>query len=105
MAPEVVLSSRYNHKSEVYSFGLILWEMLSHERPYEGFHSTEDFERRVCRAGVRPHVNEAWCPLLQDLLRSTFDQDFTSRPDFELIVDDLQTLVAAVSFNPASAFS
>ena len=28
-----------------------------------------------------------------------------SRPDLEIVVDDLQTLVAAVSFNSASAFA
>tara|TARA_B100000795_G_scaffold226421_1_gene182442 strand:- start:70 stop:501 length:432 start_codon:yes stop_codon:yes gene_type:complete len=82
MAPKVALSSRYNHKSEAYSFGLILWEMLAHARPYEGLPS-EDFEQRVCRQGVRPHVNAAWHPLLQRLLRSTFAQDFASRPDLE----------------------
>ena len=104
MAPEVALSSRYNHKSEAYFFGLILWEMLSHARPYEGLPS-EDFEQRVCRQGVRPHVNAAWHPLLQRLLHSTFAQDFASRPDLEIVVEDLQTIVAAVSFNPASAFA
>ena len=46
-----------------------------------------------------------WHPLLKDLLTSTFEPDFRARPEFELLVEDLQTLVASVSFNPASAYS
>ena len=29
-------SSPYSKASDVYSFGLVLWELLSHERPYQG---------------------------------------------------------------------
>ena len=104
MAPEVATCKRYNHKSEAYSFGLLLWEMIAHERPYEGM-PTEEFENRVCKAGVRPRLERTWHPLLKDLLTSTFEPDFRARPEFELLVEDLQTLVASVSFNPASAYS
>ena len=66
---------------------------------------TEEFENRVCKAGVRPRLERTWHPLLKDLLTSTFEPDFRARPEFELLVEDLQTLVASISFNPASAYS
>jgi len=34
MAPEVMKSSKYNTKADVFSFGLIAWEMFSGEIPF-----------------------------------------------------------------------
>ena len=32
MAPEVAMDLPYNHKSEVYSFAIVLWEMVALQR-------------------------------------------------------------------------
>jgi len=36
MAPEVGLRQKYNTKCDVYSFGLIAWQMLTLQKPYDG---------------------------------------------------------------------
>uniref|UniRef100_A0A915AYT8 Protein kinase domain-containing protein n=1 Tax=Parascaris univalens TaxID=6257 RepID=A0A915AYT8_PARUN len=36
MAPEVLQGKAYSHKADVWSFGVILWEMLVQQPPYEG---------------------------------------------------------------------
>ncbi|ESO01231.1 hypothetical protein HELRODRAFT_81938 [Helobdella robusta] len=36
MAPEVIRHSRYSKKSDVWSFGVVLWELLTGEVPYKG---------------------------------------------------------------------
>lgn len=33
-APEVLRSQNYNEKSDVYSMGVILWELLTNEEPW-----------------------------------------------------------------------
>ena len=35
MAPEVFEGSKYGDKCDVFSFGIILWEVLTRRRPYE----------------------------------------------------------------------
>jgi len=37
MAPEVIKCIPYNLTSDVYSFSIVLWEMLSLETPYKKF--------------------------------------------------------------------
>ena len=41
MAPEVITSKEYSEKADVYSFGIILWELSSRKRPYDGMQKTE----------------------------------------------------------------
>lgn len=36
MAPEILRGERYEEASDVYSFGIILWEMAMGEIPYLG---------------------------------------------------------------------
>ncbi len=42
MAPEVLLLQGYNLKADVYSFALVLWEMLSAQTPFAGIKTKGD---------------------------------------------------------------
>lgn len=35
MAPEVLTEETYSEKADVYSFGLIMWELVSKKMPFE----------------------------------------------------------------------
>lgn len=36
MAPEVVANQKYSSKSDVYAFGMLLWEIIYRLKPFEG---------------------------------------------------------------------
>ncbi|KAJ6248969.1 f-box only protein [Anaeramoeba flamelloides] len=41
IAPEIVRSENYSYPADIYSFGILLWEMITRQKPYEGlFRST-----------------------------------------------------------------
>ena len=40
MAPEVLRSERYTEKADIYSYGIILWELATRRCPYEGMQIT-----------------------------------------------------------------
>ena len=55
MAPEVARSRPYGTSAEVYSFGILLWQLASHERPFAGM----DMQRHA-RQGVWL-LHGVWC--------------------------------------------
>jgi tRNA A-37 threonylcarbamoyl transferase component Bud32 len=40
MAPEVIMNQPYTIKADVYSYGIVLWEILARRKPYEGINPT-----------------------------------------------------------------
>eukprot|EP00904_Undaria_pinnatifida_P003883 jgi/Undpi1/13496/HiC_scaffold_8.g03155.m1 len=74
MCPEVAMQLPYNEKADVYSFGLILWEMLSLRRPFEGLNRKE-FVQSVIKGGRRPPLQNDWSGSLRELMRRCWDED------------------------------
>ncbi|CAM9384725.1 unnamed protein product [Ascophyllum nodosum] len=93
MCPEVAMQLPYNEKADVYSFGLILWEMLSLRRPFEGLNRKE-FVQSVIRGGRRPPLNQEWSVPLRELIARCWDEDMDARPDFEEVEDALREITA-----------
>jgi serine/threonine protein kinase len=53
MATEIFNTSQYNDKADVYSWSMILYEMLELNKPYASY-SVQDHTRYVCGNGERP---------------------------------------------------
>jgi serine/threonine protein kinase len=42
-APEILLEKDFDEKVDVYSFGIVMWEMVTRLEPYEGrFHNFDE---------------------------------------------------------------
>eukprot|EP00612_Vaucheria_litorea_P001157 CAMPEP_0171456780 /NCGR_PEP_ID=MMETSP0945-20130129/3122_1 /TAXON_ID=109269 /ORGANISM="Vaucheria litorea, Strain CCMP2940" /LENGTH=518 /DNA_ID=CAMNT_0011982257 /DNA_START=359 /DNA_END=1915 /DNA_ORIENTATION=+ len=91
MPPEVVGSSPYNEKVDVYAFGLLLWEMLQYRRVFEGM-SIGDFYVRVVNGGVRPPIDPTWSVPLKTLIEKCWHGDIDQRPDFTYIAAQLDEI-------------
>ena len=53
MAPEVALSKPYNEKVDIYSFGMILYQIITGVTPFSGF-KKEKFYQEVVHKRIRP---------------------------------------------------
>jgi serine/threonine protein kinase len=95
IAPEIVNGSRYNLKADVYSFVLVLYEMLSLERPFD-IYSKEMHHLLVCKDGQRPQIAPEWPAEIQELLESAWSHDPTQRPSMKQIRETLEQLAASV---------
>jgi len=94
MAPEVALDQPYNQSVDVYSFSIMLWEMVSHKRPYAGM-NVKMHRARVCENQERPPIKAA---ILQTdlalLLQAGWAHGMDERPSFFEIMNVLKKIRA-----------
>ena len=104
MAPEVFSHQQYSHKVDVFSFSVVVYELLSKKRAYhERLMSSVQIAWAVYKdAGVRPRLPEHWPPEVTRLLQSCWAQQPEERPEFRAIVAQLEGLVAQAN-RPESA--
>lgn len=93
MAPEVAEGLPYNASVDVYSFGIILWELNTGKKPFEGL-NRELFYERVVHGGERPAINRKWPAALTSLITDCWDTDMSVRPRFRTIVERLDSMLA-----------
>jgi len=79
MAPEVSLNKPYGYSADVYSFGIMFWEMLSGFKPFAGY-SKNMMSTLVVSKGGRPPVEERWGSSVNEFLNLCWNQDLNKRP-------------------------
>jgi len=91
MAPEVLCSEEYAEPADVFSYGIILWEMLTRECPYEGM-SPIQCALSVLNENRRPEIPE-WCPQpFRALIKDCVEKDPKLRPSFPQILVALDAM-------------
>jgi serine/threonine protein kinase len=91
MAPEVASILSYNHKVDVYSYGIILWQMASNKVPFDGLNRAE-FLQRVAQGNERPPLSSSWPVGFRNLLEKCWHPNAIERPNFDEVLNDLQAL-------------
>ncbi|OHS98450.1 Serine/threonine-protein kinase HT1 [Tritrichomonas foetus] len=84
MAPEFIQGEEYNEKVDVYSFGLILWEMLTKKVPFSGLESAQVIYTVVIQQS-RPPIPSKTPPNLAKLIECCWSPNANERPSFERI--------------------
>lgn len=95
MAPEVANFEPYNFSVDVFSFGILLWQICSLETPFPGF-DVEMHAERVVKNGERPKIDPKWSSSLSSFLRKSWHPDYRNRPDFEQVSDTLRNEISAL---------
>ncbi|RGB42792.1 kinase-like domain-containing protein [Rhizophagus diaphanus] len=67
MAPEVIRGHQYTKAADIYSFGIIMNELLSEEIPYDDIPHDEFLAIKICK-GQRPEISKDVPKLLADLI-------------------------------------
>jgi len=95
MAPEIVRQEPYSEKADVFSFAIILWEILTREEPYPGANGL-GLAYAVATAGLRPPI-PTYCPVeWADLIVRCWADDPDARPDFDEVQRQLATIATTL---------
>jgi len=104
MAPEVILRKPYNSKADVYSFSILMWEMLSLTKPYGGMDGN-DVKENVAHKGLRPKIPKEWPSQIRTILKYGFCKRPEERPTMGQIQQTLEKILVALANEEAALSS
>jgi len=97
MAPEILKGGNYEESADVYSYGMILWEILSLEIPYFGIDPRKLMnivaeEKKIVEVPKKGNIN------IRKLTTQCLDYDPCKRPSLKNIVDTLEAVLSQNKF-------
>ncbi len=80
LAPELLSGhGSYSQATDVYAFGIIMWEISSHEKPFDDFNHDKYLALKILK-GFRPTITDDTPPFYRDLMQKCWHADPTQRP-------------------------
>ena len=94
MAPEVIRHEHYSLSADVYSFGILFWELHSRMRPFDEL-TPFQAAYQVAVAHMRPTIPPETTRPVVKLLQNLWHRDQSSRPTFDEICLELHSLMSS----------
>lgn len=82
VAPEVLIGQKYTPSTDIYSLGIIMIEMSTGQRPFDGIPFDIELAINIC-SGLRPEFAPGTPKCYIELAKRCMDSDPRKRPDIE----------------------
>lgn len=93
LAPEgLITNNKINSSVDVYAFGIIMWELYTGRRVYEGL-SAQQVAQRVVQEGLRPRFPQNTPACYKVLASACWAQASSARPHFEDVLESLNNIL------------
>ena len=95
IAPEVLKGSRPTPAADIYSLGIVAWQMISRQMPFDGLHSHTIIY--LSAKGNRPEdddIDDEFDGAYKTLYRKMWSQNATSRPTTSGVINEIDALIA-----------
>ncbi|KRX09029.1 Sterile alpha motif/pointed domain [Pseudocohnilembus persalinus] len=97
MAPEIIRGQSYQKYSDVYSFGMVLYEALIKQIPFKGMLQQQIIAKvgydKTYKVQLPIEVQDLYDQELIDLVNQCIDKNYLKRPTFEEVVQGLQKIL------------
>lgn len=92
MAPEVIRHEPYDSSADVYSFGILMWELCTRELPYADLTAVQA-AYAVAKNHLRPYMSLDINPRKKALISRCWHADASARPNME----DIEALLPSLN--------
>mmetsp|Transcript_16199 Transcript_16199/g.19444 ORF Transcript_16199/g.19444 Transcript_16199/m.19444 type:complete len:590 (-) Transcript_16199:31-1800(-) len=104
MAPEVIEHRAYSASADMYSFGIMLAELVTAQVPYSDLNLTPiQVAYGVAQRGLRPTLPPSVPDDLQETIKGCWDTDVSKRPSFQHIAKELRVFQAMMRVDSTPA--
>ncbi|RGB40432.1 kinase-like domain-containing protein [Rhizophagus diaphanus] len=104
MAPEVLHGYQYTKAADIYSFGIIMNELMSEEIPYNDISHDNNLAVKICK-GFRPKISEDTPKLIADLIIKCWDAKAENRPTAKELCQILREYVGEINNEDGEIYS
>ena len=106
-APEILRGQPHDESADTYSFGVLLYEIMSRRLPYTGVDTFQVVMGVITRMLARPELPQdcAFPQQLQELMRTCWCEEPAGRPRFNQILDVVDDVAEQLSLRPQLARS
>lgn len=94
LSPEILRNESPSKSSDVYSFAIVSYEILTGVRPFNNL-SFNEFIEKVAVQNERPELTEEIPVFLKELIRKCWNSNPEERPNFDEIVNELKNSVSS----------
>jgi len=88
-APELLEGDSYTEKVDVYSFGIVMWELIARKLPFENINKQSELEDFIID-GNRPPIPDYCPPIFKEVMEGCWKQIPSERLSFDVVVKKLQ---------------
>nr|CAG8600413.1 15408_t:CDS:2 [Entrophospora candida] len=99
IAPEVLLGRCYTYKSDIYSFGLLMWTLAAGMRPFYNVAHNEVLAQKIID-GERPKISKDAPKSYNDLMEQCWNHDPTKRPTASKLYETIGSWFAKICNDP-----
>lgn len=105
MAPEVMQLGDFNEKADVYSYGLIMWEIMTGVLwdPPQDYTTAETYKKFICNLKRRPEIPQQVPSMLAKLIESCWAQSPENRPSMVNVISALNEYIVEAKLTDPEA--
>ncbi|RGB40861.1 kinase-like domain-containing protein [Rhizophagus diaphanus] len=98
IAPEVIIGKEYTFASDIYSLGILMWEISSGQIPFNNYEHDYDLAMKIVN-GMRPKIRTEIPSKYKELMKQCWDADPLKRPDANTFYEEILKMMKDVYSN------